>query len=66
LVIENKHIDQQISPYQVLGDEHDDDYLCLDAQELVVSLLDSYAKFHEDKDEELIFQVCSINNDKVW
>jgi hypothetical protein len=38
----------------------------LDAHEPVVAPLESYAEFHEDEDEELSFQVCSINDDKVW
>jgi hypothetical protein len=57
LVIEEE---EQLAPYQVPGDEQDDDGSSLDDQEPVVAPLESYAEFHEDEDEELSVQVCSL------
>jgi hypothetical protein len=57
LVIEEE---PQLAPYQVPGDEQDDDGSGLNDQEPVAAPLESYAEFHEDEGEELSVQECSL------
>jgi hypothetical protein len=46
LVIEEE---EELAPYQVPGDEQDEDGSSLDDREPLVAPLESYAEFHENK-----------------